>query len=178
VNTEGSFQCDCPLGHELSPSREECIGEFQLGIVVSSFVRRVVICAMKTSCLWQRWGLRNILNKFMPLLYMSIFKLKRYNRCCKISDTLNAVDFKEEYFSRPLEDYLAAQRTVPLMLATFKLKTYKHKVNFIATVKNVWALTETQPSFLHIIHKNGEKNIMHIISLVSVFVAWFLEEVV
>uniref|UniRef100_A0A8C9L8A4 Fibrillin 2 n=1 Tax=Pavo cristatus TaxID=9049 RepID=A0A8C9L8A4_PAVCR len=25
VNTEGSFQCDCPVGHELSPSREECI---------------------------------------------------------------------------------------------------------------------------------------------------------
>lgn len=28
MNTEGSFQCDCPLGHELSPSREDCIGEF------------------------------------------------------------------------------------------------------------------------------------------------------
>lgn len=28
VNTEGSFQCDCPLGHELSPSREDCVGEF------------------------------------------------------------------------------------------------------------------------------------------------------
>lgn len=48
VNTEGSFQCDCPLGHELSPSREECIGEFQLRIVVFSFLRRVVVCAMKT----------------------------------------------------------------------------------------------------------------------------------
>lgn len=29
VNTEGSFRCDCPLGHELSPSQEECLGEFQ-----------------------------------------------------------------------------------------------------------------------------------------------------
>lgn len=28
MNTEGSFQCDCPLGHELSPSREDCVGEF------------------------------------------------------------------------------------------------------------------------------------------------------
>lgn len=27
MNTEGSFQCDCPLGHELSPSREDCVGE-------------------------------------------------------------------------------------------------------------------------------------------------------
>ncbi|RMC01268.1 hypothetical protein DUI87_22217 [Hirundo rustica rustica] len=25
VNTEGSFRCDCPLGHELSPSQEECL---------------------------------------------------------------------------------------------------------------------------------------------------------
>lgn len=29
VNTEGSFQCDCPLGHELSSSREDCVGKFQ-----------------------------------------------------------------------------------------------------------------------------------------------------
>lgn len=35
VNTEGSFQCDCPVGHELSPSHEECIGEFQLSLHLS-----------------------------------------------------------------------------------------------------------------------------------------------
>lgn len=53
VNTEGSFQCDCPLGHELSPSREACIGEFHIRILVFSFLIRVFICAIKTSCLWQ-----------------------------------------------------------------------------------------------------------------------------
>lgn len=36
MNTEGSFRCDCPLGHELSPSQEECLGEFQLRKIIFS----------------------------------------------------------------------------------------------------------------------------------------------
>lgn len=50
VNTEGSFQCNCPVGHELSPSREECIGEFQLRIIVFIFLKRAIFC---TVCYWQ-----------------------------------------------------------------------------------------------------------------------------
>lgn len=174
MNTEGSFQCDCPLGHELSPSREECIGEFQLRIVVFSFLRRAVICAMKTSCLWQGWGLRNILYKFMLLLYMSIFRLKHYNRSCKTSSALNAVDFREGYFTRPLRDYLVTQRTVPVMLVTFKSNTYKHKVKFVPTTvtKKYCPLLKCSSSFCKyftkMVKKNA-KNIMHIISFISVF---------
>lgn len=49
VNTEGSFQCDCPVGHELSPSREECIGEFPLRVIVFSFLKRAIFCVV---CYW------------------------------------------------------------------------------------------------------------------------------
>lgn len=112
VNTEGSFQCDCPSGHELSPAPEECIGEFQLRLVVCSFLTRVVICAVKTSCPWQGC-------KFMLILYMSNFIWVFY-RSCNISSVLSTVDFKEEYFTRPIRSYLASQRTVLHMVAAFK----------------------------------------------------------
>lgn len=69
----------------------------------------------------------------MLLLYTSIFKLKHYNRSCKTPSALNAIDFRGGYFTRPLRDYLVTQRTVPVMLATFKSNTYKHKVKFVPT---------------------------------------------
>ncbi|KAF2981348.1 hypothetical protein EK904_013603 [Melospiza melodia maxima] len=49
VNTEGSFRCDCPLGHELSPSQEECLGEFQLRKIIFSWRSDVNECSLSDS---------------------------------------------------------------------------------------------------------------------------------
>ena len=71
--------------------------------------------------------------------------------------------------------YLATQRTVPLMVATLKLKYMEAQSELNSySHKKVLSLTEMQLFFLHIICQNGEKNakpIMYIISLMSVFAA-------
>lgn len=74
VNTEGSFRCDCPLGHELSPSQEECLGEFQLRVIIFILENGYFCCENFRSL--ARVGPRNLLNKWMLLLYRNIFKSK------------------------------------------------------------------------------------------------------
>lgn len=108
VNTEGSFQCDCPPGHELSPSQEECLGEFQL---------KKIIFSLRNGQSLQRWGPRKVLNKLMFVVVSSNQTLK----ACRILSACNAVDSREECFTRPLRGNLATERTVPLM------ETISHK---------------------------------------------------
>lgn len=163
VNTEGSFQCDCPVGHELSPSHEECIGEFQLRIAVFTSLWRAVICAMKTFCHWQECCLRNISNKFMFLLWipsnkMNTCKLNPYRRSCKISSALSTFGFKEEFFSRPLR---VIKQLEGLYHSCWPFSIERHKsikwTFFLQSQKNhkkkvFLSHSEMQFSFLHIIH--------------------------
>lgn len=74
VNTEGSFHCDCPLGHELSPSQEECLGEFQLRKIIFSWRNGQSLAKVGSQESLNQ--INALLNKLVLLLYIKnlIFK--------------------------------------------------------------------------------------------------------
>lgn len=47
VNTEGSFQCICPDGHEIAPDGSACLGESTEMAVLA-----VLDCLSPRPCLW------------------------------------------------------------------------------------------------------------------------------
>lgn len=77
---------------------------------------------------------------------MGIIKLKPCNRSCKISSALNTADFKVEYFTRLLRDYLAAQRTT--QVGNFQIKDVEVHSEFRSTVKkDVFSLLKYNSPF-------------------------------